>query len=146
MNKFATSLIAGVGICGLIATSFAPVSAQAATKKVIPKKKTTYHIAISVSAIPAADERDFANAKSRCLTRFMKNKQAVAVKQMNADVTKYGQDHDAAVTIYKQKLDLLWSAMEQPYCGYGGYGMQAVQHSYDKSVERIRAEFLVAAK
>ena len=143
MNKFATSLIAGIGMCGLVATTFAPISAQAATKKVT-RKKHYYHI--SVSAIPAGDEKNFSNPVTRCLTPLMKGKQATAVKQMNGDVASHGKGHDAAVALYKEKLDILWSAMEQPYCGYGGYGMQAVEHSYDKSVERVRAEFLASAK
>ncbi len=44
--------------------------------------------------------------------------------------------------LYKEKMDTVWAAMSQPYCGYGSRGIAAVKKSYIKSVERIRAEFL----
>lgn len=48
--------------------------------------------------------------------------------------------------IYKMKMDTVWSAMAEPYCGYGSRGITAVKRSYTKSVEHIRAEFLKSVK
>lgn len=48
--------------------------------------------------------------------------------------------------IYKMKMDTVWSAMAEPYCGYGSKGIAAVKRSYTKSVEHIRAEFLKSVK
>ena len=124
----------------------AKTTVAAKTKKVVTKKKKQVYYHMTVSAIPGKDEHDFTNPVSRCQTPSMKSLDAKAVTQMNADIAKYGSGHAAAVSAYKMNLDILWSAMEQPYCGYGAYGMTAVTKSFEKSVERTRANFLAATK
>jgi hypothetical protein len=133
-------LVALSTVIGLVA----PYSVEAATKKVAKKKVVRYHM--SVSAIKGKDEKDFANPVSRCLTADMKALDAKAVATMEAEIKKYGAGHEKAVASYKEKLDTVWSAMEQPYCGYGAYGMTAVKKSFNKSTERALAEFLAEVK
>lgn len=124
---------------------FQPLTAQAKvvqTKKAVATKKTsTYKIAVSES-----DNTIPADIASRCLTAGMKSLHAGTVKTMEADIAKRGQGHSAAIETYREKIDIVWSAMEQPYCGFGSMGMTAVKHSYNKSVDRIRAAFLAATK
>ncbi len=140
LTRVCTAVVALSTVIGLVA----PFSVEAATKKVAKKKVTRYHM--SVSAIKGKDEKDFANPVSRCLTADMKALYKGDVAQMEKDIAKVGTGHDAAVASYKMKLDTVWGAMEQPYCGYGAYGMTAVKKSFNKSVERARAEFLAEAK
>jgi hypothetical protein len=101
---------------------------------------------ISVSAMPGKDEKEFNDSATRCLTKEIKALHAATVARMNKDIAAKGTGHDAVVATYKEKIATVWSAMEQPYCGFGSRGLAAVRHSYEKSVERIRAEFLVAVK
>ena len=141
LKRVCTALVALSTVTGLVA----PFSVDAATKKVVKKKKTVvYHM--SVSAIKGKDEQDFANPVSRCLTADMKALYKSAVNTMDKDVTKVGAGHEKAVASYKTKLDTVWSAMEEPYCGYGAYGMTAVKKSFNKSIERTRTEFLAEVK
>lgn len=65
---------------------------------------------------------------------------------MKTDVAKLGTDHPAAVSTYKQNLEIVWSAMEEPYCGHGSQGITAVKKSFNKSVDRLRAAFLAQVK
>ena len=96
-------------------------------------------------AIQGKDERNFAHPTSRCLTKSMIARNAAVVKQMEKDIKQFG-GHVAAAKIYREKLALVWSAMSEPYCGYGSRGIRAVQKSFMKSVERIRVEFLQHVK
>ena len=146
MNTKLGSLLRTGLISALAVATLIPSIGQAKTKKVVAKKKKQAYYHITVSAIPGKDEHDFTNPTSRCLTASMKSLDASAVSQMNADIAKYGAGHAAPVATYKMNLDILWSAMEQPYCGYGAYGMTAVSKSFEKSVERTRANFLAATK
>jgi hypothetical protein len=142
-KPFNTILSAGL-LLSFLATAFLPVAANAAVKKTTKKKKRTYYH-ISVSAIPAADERDFDNPVSRCLTADMKALNKKAVDQMEVESKKYPTKTEA-IKKYKENLDTLWSAMAEPYCGYGGYGMTAVKKSFEKSVEHVHAECLADVK
>jgi hypothetical protein len=76
----------------------------------------------------------------------MQAAQKKAVNQMLADIGQEHADGTVAAKNYQYKLDLIWDAMLQPYCGYGGYGMTAVSKSYNKSVTRARSAFLAEAK
>jgi hypothetical protein len=100
----------------------------------------------SVSAIPAADERNFSNPVTRCNTPVMQALDKEAVNQMLVDIKTSHAENSQAAKNYQRKLDLVWEAMLQPYCGYGGYGMKAVSRSFNKSITRARAAFLAAAK
>ncbi len=124
-----------------------PNMASAAVKTPVAiKKPIIAKYRVSVSAIPGKDERNFADPTTRCLTPTMKNLHDKAVKQMESDITKAADTHDAAVQTYRQNIDIIWSAMSEPYCGYGSQGLTAVQNSFQKSVNRTRATFLAALK
>ena len=64
----------------------------------------------------------------------------------SASVTVSASAPKDAAEIYREKVSTVWAAMAQPYCGYGAYGITAVKKSYNKSVARIRADFLAATK
>jgi len=100
----------------------------------------------SVSAIPAKDEKNFSDPVTRCNTAAMQALDKKAVNQMLADIKAAHADNSTAAKNYQYKLDLIWDAMLQPYCGYGGYGMTAVTKSFNKSITRARSAFLTEAK
>ncbi len=101
---------------------------------------------LTVSAIPGADERDFEDTASRCLTPAMKALHANMVLRMEVDIERFGDAYPEEVALYRETLGVIWSAMEAPYCGYGSRGLVAVKKSYTKSVERARREFLKAVR
>jgi hypothetical protein len=111
--------------------------------KVLPRCNKGFCVA-SVSITAGADEKDFKNPDTRCLTAEMNKRHEDAIKQMETDVAKHGQGHEDAVKEYKEKIDILWSAMHEPYCGYGSQGMKAVKHSWDKTINNSRTAFLEA--
>jgi len=119
----------------------APVK-KVAAKKVTAKKKWYY----TVSAVKGKDEKNFSDPTTRCLTANMKSRHATAVKQMEADVLKAGPRHGLAEKAYRENMDIIWSAMYEPYCGYGSLGVTAVAKSFDKSVVKTRAKFMAAIK
>lgn len=143
MHKTLSATLVAVTGLGVMGGMLAPLTSFAAVQTAV-KKTPTYRI--SISAIPGADEKNFDDAASRCLTKEMKALHAKTLARMEADLKVNGEGHEEAVSTYKDKIDIVWSAMEQPYCGYGSRGMTAVKHSYNKSIERIRAEFLAAVK
>jgi len=128
----------------VLATIGSMLAVPAAEAKIVVKtKKVTKHI--SVSMIPGADEKNFADPVSRCVTASMKALNTAAVKKMNADIAKH-PGHDKAAATYKEKMATVWYAMEEPYCGYGSLGLTAVKHSFQKSVDHIRTAFLGSVK
>ena len=62
--------------------------------------------------------------------------------QNNFDVSAVSHSKKNPAEIYREKMETVWAAMAQPYCGYGSRGVAAVKKSYNKSVEHIRADFL----
>ena len=100
----------------------------------------------SVSAIPAKDERNFADPVTRCNTPAMQALQKKNVNQMLEDIKSTHTENTNAAKNYQYKLDVIWDAMLQPYCGYGGYGMTAVTKSYNKSITRARSAFMAESK
>lgn len=123
------------------------LSPQIAEAKVAKKKISRCHkgfCVASVSITKGADEKNFSDPTTRCLTADMKSRHAQAVSQMQKDIAAHGQGHEQVAKTYQDKLDILWSAMQQPYCGYGSYGLTAVKHSWDKTVNNARTAFLEA--
>lgn len=101
----------------------------------------------SVSAIKGADEKNFADPVSRCNTPAMRQLHAQNVSIMKKDIASLGEKAgDQAVKDYEWKLDTIWDAMTEPYCGYGSLGTTAAKKSYNKSITRARSEFLAEAK
>lgn len=83
-----------------------------------------------------------------CITAQTNAMHAAAVAQMEKDIAPYAGKTGAiaAIQMYQQELDNAWSALLQPYCGYGPYGTASAVKSYGKSVERARSAFLTASK
>jgi hypothetical protein len=96
----------------------------------------------SVSSIRGADEKNFADPETRCNTAEMQALNKQAINQMLADVKQRNAEGSQAAKTYQTKLDLIWTAMLQPYCGYGSNGIRAVRKSFAKSVNRARAAFM----
>ncbi|GEM_PF-1395014 len=117
-----------------------PITVQAK----VAKKRVIRHW--SISAIPGKDEKSFKNPTTRCLTKDMKQMNDQAVRQMEKDVQKLGVGHEDAVKTYQEKMNTIWAAMFEPYCGYGSRGLRAVRGSFMKSVNKTRAQFLAAIK
>ena len=115
------------------------------TKKAVKKtkKKIRYR---SVSSIKGADEKNFTNSTTRCITKAITAKYNAAEAQMKKDIAPYVVSKASAVQTYKNKIDLVWEIMHEPYCGYGAYGLTAVAHSFDKSVVDTRDTFFKAVK
>ncbi len=101
----------------------------------------------SVSAIKGADEKNFDNPASRCDTPSMRKLHAQNIGIMKQDIESLGDKAgEGAVKDYQWKLDVIWDAMTEPYCGYGSRGVSAAKKSYNKSIDRARGEFLASAK
>lgn len=102
--------------------------------------------AASVKQTPAAQ------ATSRCLTMDMKKLHAQTLAQAEQDAKIYGINASSTSNRlklyqdYRGGLEVVWSAMEQPYCGYGSQGVKAVRKSYLKNVHRLRETFLQKMK
>ncbi len=141
-SKYLVSFFLAAFLMGLF---FLPQGVEAATKKVVkklPRCNKGFCVA-KVSITPGADEKEYANPTTRCLTVEMKKRHDQVVAQMNKDIEKY-RGNDSAAKTYQENIDILWSAMHEPYCGYGSQGMQAVKHSWDKTIKNTRTAFLEA--
>lgn len=104
-------------------------------------------LARSVSSIKGADEKEFNNPVSRCDTPAMRKLHAQNLSVMKKDIDAAGDRvGDEAIKAYSDKLDLIWEAMTEPYCGYGSMGITAAKKSYNKSVSRARSQFLAETK
>ncbi len=85
---------------------------------------------------------------THCVTAATKALEASAQAQLAKDIAPYASSTAlvSAIAAYRQGLDTAWSALEQPYCGYGSYGSASAVHSYDKTVTRARDAFLALAR
>lgn len=119
---------------------------HAATKKTVTKKPVKKIVRMTVSAIPGKDEKTIVNPKTRCLTVTIKTLHEKTVKQMTADIAKLGLGHDDAIKYYQSDIETIWSAMFEPYCGYGSRGVAAVANGFKKSASQARGRFLTATK
>ncbi len=132
--------------------AFAATDASAAVKQKTPKKKVVATKqakvkTVRIAAVKTEAVEEAIEPTSKCLVQTIKNLNAKAVKQMEADIEKYGKNSEAASAKYKYRLDMAWGAMQDPYCGYGGaYGLTDEIHSFKKSIERARADYLKETK
>ena len=130
----------------LISNLLFPFASVGAATKVAHKAKAKPR-KTSVSAIKGRDEKVFQNPVSRCLTPTMKKLNTQAAVQMKKDTGGVdGLEFAEAIKVYQQKLEIVWAAMSEPYCGYGSRGVKAVTSSFQKSISRARAEFLNTIK
>lgn len=135
-----------LGVLLAPATSFAKTVAKKKAVKKTRKSLTSY---LYNPRKTYGDEKiAIANPTSRCTTASMKalhaSKLALAKKD-GESVTLTG-GVDTAFRTYLNGLDTLWNAMEEPYCGYGAFGLTAARSSYEKTADRLRAAFLKEAK
>jgi hypothetical protein len=146
------SFLASLTLISTLGFVLAPISAEAALTKSAAKKKVTVvkkaapKVKLSVAKISGVDEKEILVTTTRCLTKDMIRLNDKTTKLMETDIAKYGKQHPAAGQRYRERVELSWAAMAEPYCGFGSMGMTAVKHSYNKGVQRARADFLAATK
>lgn len=150
MNKKAMvlgSFVLALGLLFAATPSLASAASKTVTKPAIKKVvKKTVMKKKSVSAIKGADEKEITNPTSRCLTPQVKGLHSKAIKQMETDIAKFGLEHDGEVKLYRDNIEMIWSAMSEPYCGFGKGTVNTVVKGFEKSVARSREKFLVAVK
>jgi predicted membrane-bound mannosyltransferase len=140
MNRM---LVSGAFGLALVVAGGMPSGVHAATVA----KKAPVQKWVSPSVVPGKDEKvAIADPTSKCLTKEMTALHAATVAQMDKDIAAAGDRHASSTEMYREKVDIVWEAMHEPYCGYGSMGMKAVKKSYKKSVERIRQAFLLETK
>ncbi len=145
--SFGSRLFLGFGaILSIFVMSGSPMAAEAATKKT---KAIAYDL-YNPRRTYGDEKKEITNTASRCVTKEM-----IALHAKNEDRAKKdaepfkiekGSDLEDDFELYFRKLDVAWDAMQQPYCGFGAFGMKAARKSYDKTIERARTEFLTVAK
>jgi len=146
--KFLALLTAVIVVFGGTLTS----DVQAATKTKAVKKRlvTTRQVkpkTVRIATLKLEPSEVADEPISKCLVQTIKDLHTKAQKQFDLDVAKYGKDRAGAVDRYRYRLDISWEAMNDPYCGYGQKtGLGDEIHSFKKSTERARGDFLAAAK
>lgn len=85
---------------------------------------------------------------TKCITAKSKAANDTAIARLEKDVAPYlKNDADvAAIKAYRDALTVAWSALEQPYCGYGAEGAASAIKSFGKSADRARTAFLDSIK
>lgn len=81
---------------------------------------------------------------SKCVTAKTSATHASVTARMEKDIAPYASESKAAAAIqqYREGLVTAWNAMNEPYCGFGVYGIASAVKSYTKSIDRARAAFL----
>lgn len=125
---------------------------QAATKTKTVKKKAvaTKQIkakTVKIATLKVVPDEEISEPVSKCLVKTIIDLNAKAKKQLAADMAKFGKGHEKSVERYQYRVDMAWQAMNDPYCGYGQKtGLADEIHSFRKSVDRARGDFLAEAK
>ncbi len=85
---------------------------------------------------------------SKCLTVASESLHANALARLKKDIAPYlaDQKDNAAIQAYQDALTVAWSAMHEPYCGYGKEGAKSAIKSFGKSIDRARTAFLESVK
>lgn len=98
--------------------------------------------------VQAATTSTAVPTSSKCLTADVLSTHAANVKQMEKDIAPYADmdEYQKAVQDYRDGMDVAWSAMLDPYCGFGAYGNKSAKKSYNKTVIRTRDAFLAQVK
>ncbi len=87
--------------------------------------------------------------QSLCITAETTKMHDGTVATYEKDIAPYKENAAAqeAIAAYKEKVDAAWSALAQPYCGYGSpSAMASTKKSYNKTVVRARTAFQEAVK
>lgn len=122
------------------------VAMMAMASPMIVEAKVVQKKVVRKSALTSPAPADPKKAPSKCLGNGIRAIYNAAVKQMEKDIAKDGTGNDEAVKRYRGNLQLVWEAMNEPYCGYGSRGVSAVTKSFNKTINRTRTEFLKATK
>jgi hypothetical protein len=104
-------------------------------------------VTLSATMLPFAAIRA-TEPVTKCITAKSKAANDTAVARLEKDVAPYLKtDADAAaIKAYRDALTVAWSALEQPYCGYGAEGAASAIKSFGKSADRARTAFLDSIK
>lgn len=122
---------------GVVITLFLVVCAPFSVEAKVVKKK----LIKKAAAVTVADPK---KSPSKCLGSGIRALYDASVRQMEKDIAKLGNGRAVAEKRYRDNLHLVWAAMNEPYCGYGSRGVNAVKHSFNKTITRTRADFLKA--
>jgi hypothetical protein len=134
MTKRSLSLI----MVSLLVAQALPLVAQAAKLDLYNPRKTYGDEKIVIS-----------DADSRCVgaafNKLYNDAQTQAKKDLAKLVDKDGNVPKTVVNAYKvygQDIALGWAAMQEPYCGFGAFGVSAAKKSFTKTITHARADFL----
>ena len=134
--------IFGIFLVAITVSGFAVPHATEAKKLDLYNPKKKY-----------ADEKiDIKNPTSKCVTERSKKSHLANLERAEKEGVQFGVssttkgDMADAYRTYLEGLDIIWEAMEEPYCGFGAFGVKAAYHSYDKSIIRLHDRFFVALK
>lgn len=85
---------------------------------------------------------------SKCLTAASESMRANGLTRLKQDIAPYlaDQKNSVAIQAYQDALTVAWSAMHEPYCGYGKEGAKSAIKSFGKSIDRARIAFLESVK
>lgn len=159
MQKFLPYLSLFLALVVGFSLLIAPHAVDAKAKKQVIRKPVRYAYDLYNPRRRYGDEKvDIKNTSSRCNTPAMRKLHVQNLERAKGDGKPFGLTFESVSTTetlsgigeaykkYLNGLSLAWGAMEEPYCGFGAFGMTAARKSYDKSVARIRARFVEAAK
>lgn len=150
LSLFLTVLVA-VGAL-ILPISGTEVKAAAAKKKVV-----TYDL-YNPNKIYKDEKKAIIDTASRCDTPAFKKTHTKNLERAKQDGKPFDFTLAMASTTeplsplgeayQKYLVGLGWAleAMEEPYCGFGAFGIQAANKSYKKTVDRARGRFLEAVK
>jgi hypothetical protein len=121
---------------------FAPLAADAAKLDLYNPKKTYKDEKIAIE-----------DPISRCITADFKKMYTDGLALAEKDALKWKDANGvvdarakAAYDVYVQDIEFGWQAMQEPYCGFGAFGVSAAKKSFQKTLTRARAAFLTATK
>lgn len=111
------------------------------------KMLATVVVTLSATALPfAATHAD--EPLTKCVTAASIAKNKAAIEKLEKDIAPYAKNEKSAAAIkaYRDAVTVAWSALEQPYCGFGKEGPASAIKSFGKSTERARTAFLASVK
>lgn len=152
------SLILLVSVLGTSLAAETQAATKVASKKASVKTKKYALDLYNPRKVYGDEKKDIKDATSRCNTPALHKIHLQNLERAKLDgkphnltfesvsTTEPLSDIQEAYKKYLESLSFAWGAMEEPYCGFGAFGVSAARKSYDKSVERARARFLEAVK
>lgn len=98
------------------------------------------------------EKKTIEDPTSRCTGAAFQKITTAAEDQAKKDLEKVTSKDGTVSTgvadaykIYEKDLTIAWAAMQQPYCGFGAFGVTAAKNSLNKTIARARNAFLTAA-